>query len=73
MKYIDYINYLKSNNINLFDYEYRVSYNNILYYNMKQTGGGDMIIKKYDIDELKDIINISLSEYPHYLLKYLSF
>lgn len=68
MKYIDYVNYLKSNNINLFDYEYRISYNNILYYNTtQQTGGGDMIIKKYDITQLKNIIDISLSQFPHYI------
>ena len=34
MKYIDYVNHLKSNNIILFDHDYRISYNNInIYYN----------------------------------------
>ncbi len=67
MKYIDFVNYLKSNNINLFDHDYRISYNNInIYYNNylnnnnNQTGGGS--------DDLKLIVNLSLSSNPQYLL-----
>ena len=72
MKYIDYINHLKSNNIILFDHDYRISYNNIkTYYNLKyQIGGGDKNIKiaNLDIDNLKMIINIALSSNPKSLL-----
>ena len=68
MKYIDYVNHLKSNNIILFDHDYRISYNNInIYYNKylnnnskSQIGGN-----KYD---LKLIVNLALSSNPQYLL-----
>ncbi len=66
MKYIDFVNYLKSNNINLFDHDYRISYNNInIYYNNylnnnHQVGGSN--------NHLETIVNISLSSNPHYLL-----
>lgn len=73
MNYKDYIKYLKSNNIILFDHDYRISFNNINnYLNTKiQTGGGkinknNLLIFKED--ELKMIVNIALSSNPHYLL-----
>jgi hypothetical protein len=73
MNYKDYINYLKSNNIILFDHDYRISFNNINnYLNLPiQTGGGKinkknlLIFKK---EELEMIVNIALSSNPHYLL-----
>jgi hypothetical protein len=68
MKYIDFVNHLKSNNIILFDHDYRISYNNInIYYNNylnhdsnNQIGGGP--------NDLKLIVNLSLSSNPQYLL-----
>ncbi len=74
MKYIDYINYLKSNNIILFDHDYRISYNNIKhYYNKKmyQTGGGNSHSNKIshlNKDDLELVINLALSSNPQYLL-----
>ncbi len=71
MKYIDYINHLKSNNIILFDHDYRISYNNIKqYYNkMKnQTGGGkNNKLSNLNKDELECVVNIALSSNPQYL------
>jgi hypothetical protein len=69
MKYLDYINYLKSNNIILFDHDYRISYNNIKhYYNNtnNQTGGGN-ILSNLDKDDLRIIINLALTN-PRNLL-----
>ena len=75
MKYIDYINHLKSNNIILFDHDYRISYNNInnyynISYSLNKKGGGDKLIK-LNKDDLKIVVNLSLSLNPQYLL-YLS-
>jgi hypothetical protein len=75
MKYKEYIKYLKSNNIILFDYDYRISYNNIkIYYNInninnnnKLSGGGN---NNHNIHNIHTIINIALSSNPHYLLNY---
>ncbi len=69
MKYIDFVNHLKSNNIILFDHDYRISYNNInIYYNKylnqnnnNQSGGAKN-------DDLNLIVNLSLSSNPQYLL-----
>ena len=73
MKYKHYIKYLKSNNIILFDHDYRISLNNVNNYlnNTSQTGGGkinknNLLI--FNKEELQMIINISLSSNPHYLL-----
>ena len=70
MKYLDYINYLKSNNIILFDHDYRISYNNIKnFYNYNnQTGGGCSTLSNLDKDNLKLIVNLALSSNPQYLL-----
>jgi hypothetical protein len=72
MKYIEYLNYLKNNNIILFDHEYRISYNNINnYYNInKMTGGGKSNNKLFILnkDELIQIVNIALSQNPQYLI-----
>jgi hypothetical protein len=71
MKYIEYLNYLKKNNIVLFDHDYRISYNNINnYYNInKMTGGGKSSNKLFILnkDELEQIVNIALSQNPQYL------
>lgn len=70
MKYIDYINYLKSNNIILFDHDYRISYHNINKYatNNNQHGGGYNNIDK--LTNMINMINIALSSNPHYLSFY---
>ena len=72
MKYIEYLNYLKNNNIILFDHDYRISYNNIInYYNInKMTGGGINNNKLFRLNksELEQIVNIALSQNPHYLI-----
>jgi hypothetical protein len=75
MKYTNYLKYLKSNNIILFDHDYRVSYNNINnYYFRQQTGGGTTNIinnnKLFNLNknELGKIINIALSPNPQYLI-----
>ena len=71
MKYIDFVNNLKSNNIILFDHDYRISYNNInIYYNnylnnSNQLGGGK---SSYNDNDLRLIVNVSISSNPQYLL-----
>jgi hypothetical protein len=81
MKYLDFVNHLKLNNIILFDHDYRISYNNInIYYNnylnnnylnnnylnnYNQSGGGK---SSYNDDNLNLIVNLSLSSNPQYLL-----
>jgi hypothetical protein len=65
MKYIDYVKYLKSKNINLFDFDYRISYNNFIHVlNNKakpyMIGGGN-VLNQYDDIMLRNIIDISLS------------
>ncbi len=72
MKYIEYLKHLKDNNIILFDHDYRISYNNIknYYYINKFTGGGVNYNKLFNLNknELEQIINISLSQNPQYLI-----
>jgi hypothetical protein len=74
MKYIEYLKYLKNNNIILFDHDYRISYNNINnYYNInKMTGGGksNNNLFRLNKNELEQIVNIALSQNPQYLIKY---
>lgn len=68
MNYKEYIKYLKSNNIILFDHDYRISFNNINNYmnnNKQMTGGGELL---FDKEELKMIVNIALSSNPQMLL-----
>ncbi len=69
--YINYVNFLKSNNIILYDHDYRISYNNIkTYYNKTDmTGGGDNMKNELfnNIENLLNIINLSLSDYPQNL------
>ena len=66
MKYIDYVKYLNSKNIKMFDHDIRVSYNNIMqYYFKNQKGGGNKIAK--NDDELIEILRISLSTRPENL------
>ncbi len=73
MKYIDYINHLKLNNIILFDHDYRISYNNIKnYYTIKkvQLGGGNKHSIKFsqlNKDDLNLVVNLALSSNPQYL------
>jgi hypothetical protein len=69
MKYIDYINYLKSKNIIMFDHDYKISYYNInKYYNKNegQSGGGNLISSISD-EKLSEILSISLSIRPENL------
>jgi hypothetical protein len=72
MKYTNYLKYLKSNNIILFDHDYRISYNNINnYYFRQQVGGGNINNNKLfnlNKNELEKIINIALSQNPQYLI-----
>ena len=69
MDYTNYINYLKSKNIILFDHDYRLSYYNINYYkDSNMTGGGINKLFNYTNNELLQIINISISSNPRYLL-----
>lgn len=73
MKYIEYLNYLKSNNIILFDHDYRISFNNINnYYNINNMSGGGYSKKSklfnLNKNELDKIINIALSQNPQYLI-----
>ena len=68
MKYIDYVNYLKSKDIIMYDHDYRISYYNIKkYYNndirTEMRGGGRM----FDDDKLYEIVSISLSTRPENL------
>ena len=70
LKYINYVNLLKSNNIILYDHDYRISYNNIkTYYNKTDmTGGGNNINELFNnMDKLIDVLNISLSVSPQNL------
>ena len=69
--YIDYVNYLKSNNIILFDHDYRISYNNINLYLKKNFNNNELIgggLNNYNINEITYIINVSLSGNPQYLI-----
>ena len=73
MNYIDYINYLKSNNIILFDHDYRISYNNIINYmknNKNNMTGGGFFLSKYNNNELNMIVSIATSMNPQYLLSF---
>jgi hypothetical protein len=84
MKYIDFVNHLKSNNIILFDHDYRISYNNInIYYNNYLNNNylnNNYLNNNYlnnknnqsgggnNDTDLKLIVNLSLSSNPQYLL-----
>ncbi len=72
MKYIDYVNYLKSKNIIMYDHDYRISYYNIKkYYNnhlgSEMAGGGDKKILINDNEDIEEIVSISLSIRPENL------
>jgi hypothetical protein len=70
MLYRDYINFLKNYNINLFDYQYRISYNEIFKNNnLNQTGGGSSnnILLNKSKNDIETIINLSLSSNPQYI------
>ena len=69
---------LESNNIKLFDYEYRISYYELLKYTQTydMKGGGNTlstlnILKKKSIS-LKNIVDILLSRNSHYILYFLN-
>ncbi len=70
MNYPEFIKYLKSKNIILFDHDYRIAYNNINSYMIESqnimTGGGNRI-KQYNDIELKNIIDTALSSEPRKL------
>ncbi len=67
MKYIDYVNYLKSKNIIMYDHDYRISYYNIkkYYNNGEQSGGGNNYLN--NDDKLLEILSVSLSTRPENL------
>jgi hypothetical protein len=74
LKYTTYVNLLKSNNIILYDHDYRISYNNIkTYYNKTDMKGGgnnsnnNMNELFNNMDNLIDVINLSLSVNPQNL------
>ena len=75
MKYCEFVNILKNKGIDLFDYEYRISYNNINNFNNiynfnnnEQKGGGKDKVKQMfeykDKNDLNIIVNLSLSSNP---------
>jgi hypothetical protein len=75
MNYKEYLELLNKKNIKLFDYEKRISYYNITNYNItnyninnNQTGGGNNIFNTKNQNNLRNIINISLSSNPQLLL-----
>ncbi len=73
MNYKQYIKYLKSNNIILFDHDYRISYNNInnyMAFKKLMTGGAKKNSSKllFNKEDLEMIVNIALSSNPQYLL-----
>ena len=75
MNYPEFIKYLKSKNIILFDHDYRIAYNNINTYMINHsqnnmTGGGNRL-KQYDDIKLKHIIDTALSFEPRNLYWYL--
>ena len=64
MKYIDYVKYLKSKNIHLFDFDYRISYNNIINVLSAKNimiGGGNNVLQQYDDIMLRNIVDVALS------------
>lgn len=68
IKYPEFIKYLKSKNIILFDHDYRIAYNNINNYmispqNENMIGGGNRIMN-YNDTTLKHIIDTALSPEP---------
>ena len=70
MNYKEYLKHLKSNNIILFDHDYRISFNNInnyMNFNKEMTGGANNKLL-FNKDELEMIVNIALSSNPQYLL-----
>jgi len=81
ISYIDYVNYLKKNNIVMFDHDYRISYNklnNEKFVNkyINNQIGGDIsqknISQKNILQEnLRNIVNLSISSNPQYLFLYL--
>jgi hypothetical protein len=73
MNYKQYIKYLKTNNIILFDHDYRISFNNInnyMAFKKLMTGGAKKKDSKllFNKKELEMIVNIALSSNPQYLL-----
>jgi hypothetical protein len=76
MEYKDYIKYLKSKNIILFDHDYRISYNNIkIYYNINNLNNKNNLIgggNNNNNNDINTIIKLSLSSNPQYLLNYQS-
>jgi hypothetical protein len=71
MLYTEYVKFLKNYKINLFDYQYRISYNEIFNnYKFNQNGGGDKnynVLNNKSIEDIKMIVNISLSSNPQYI------
>ena len=64
MKYIDYVKYHKSKNIHLFDFDYRISYNNIINVLSAKNimiGGGNNVLQQDDDIMLRNIVDVALS------------
>jgi hypothetical protein len=71
MKYIDYVNNLKSKNIIMYDHDYRISYHNINKYYNNNDNRSEMVGGGYNIfnnnDELLEILSTALSTRPENL------
>ena len=71
MNYQEYVKFLNQNNIKLFDYQYRISYDNIIRnrINIEQIGGGNgNFLQNKSKDELLLIVNIANSSQPNCLI-----
>lgn len=68
MNLIEYKQVLQDNNIKLFDHDIRISYFMLnKYYNKEQIGGGNNIFCNKSTQEIKNIVDISLSPNFHLL------
>ncbi len=79
MNYPEFIKYLKSKNIILFDHDYRIAYNNINTYIINSpinnlstimTGGGNRL-QQYNDATLKYIIDTAISPEPRKLYNFI--
>ena len=76
MDLLKYKKLLKKNNIQLFDYELRISHYKITNINTEQIGGGkrkSLIhrLKKLDNNNILNIVKLSLSSNPQMILNFI--
>lgn len=71
MQYIEYINLLKNKGIELFDYQYRMSYYEIFNNNLQKGGSVNTLYSNLLLEktkqELEIIVDVSLSKNPDLL------